>query len=96
MEGGMSMLVLVTAASVIFVAGISIVVPTLINIVGILGGRASGGAVALYAFILFVGASAGPVIAQLGKFEVVILILVGILIVSVALSLTIKIPSKGR
>jgi len=54
----MSTLVLVTVASVIFVAGISIVVPTLINIVGILGGRASGGAVALYAFILFVGAIA--------------------------------------
>ena len=94
LEWGMSTLVLVTVASVIFVAGISIVVPTLINIVGILGSQASGGAVALYAFILFVGASAGPVIGQLGEFEVVILILAGILLTSVVLSLTIKIPSE--
>lgn len=91
LEWGMSTLILVNVASVIFVAGISIVVPTLINIVGILGGQARGGAVALYAFILFLGASAGPVIAQLGTFEVVVLILAGILLVSVLLSLTIKI-----
>jgi len=94
LEWGMSTLVLVTVASVIFVAGISIVVPTLINIVGILGGQARGGAVALYAFILFLGASAGPVIAQLGTFEAVILILASILLISAHLSLTIKIPGN--
>lgn len=94
LEWGMSMPVFVTVASVIFVAGISIVIPTLINIVGILGGRASGGAVALYAFILFVGASVGPIVAQLGKFDVVIPILAGLQLVSVVLSLTIKIPSE--
>lgn len=94
LEWGMPTLVLVKVSSVIFVAGISIVSPALINIVGILGGQASGGAVALYAFILFVGASAGPMIAQVGKFEVVILILAGIMLISVLFALTIKIPSE--
>ncbi|SFG94094.1 Predicted arabinose efflux permease, MFS family [Desulfotomaculum arcticum] len=91
---GLSTLILVTVASVVFVAGISIIVPTLINIVGILGDQARGGAIALYSFILFVGASTGPIIAQLGAFKVVISILAGILLFSALLSLTIKVHGK--
>lgn len=93
LEWSMPTLALVTAASVIFVAGISLVNPTMINTVGILGGRASGGAVVMYSFILYVGASVGPMIAQLAKFGVVTLILAGLLSISMILSLTIKIPS---
>ncbi|PLR76158.1 MFS transporter [Bacillus sp. V3-13] len=49
--------------SVVFVAGISITVPTLISLVGQLGGAARGIAVSLYTFILFIGATLGPVVA---------------------------------
>jgi cyanate permease len=93
LERGMPTLALVTAASLIYVTGISTVNPTVINIVGILGGRSSGGAVALYSLILYIGASAGPMIAQLGNFGVVMLIFAGLLSASLALSLTIKMPA---
>ncbi|MDA1475178.1 MFS transporter [Bacillus changyiensis] len=49
--------------SVIFVAGISITVPTLISLVGQLGGESRGAAVTLYTFILFIGATLGPIVA---------------------------------
>lgn len=49
--------------SVIFVAGISLTVPTLISLVGQLGGQAQGIAVTLYTFILFIGATLGPIVA---------------------------------
>ncbi|MBP3040461.1 MFS transporter [Bacillaceae bacterium Marseille-Q3522] len=49
--------------SVIFVAGISLTIPTLISLVGQLGGQNQGIAVTLYTFILFIGATLGPIIA---------------------------------
>ncbi|MDQ0494433.1 MFS transporter [Paenibacillus brasilensis] len=49
--------------SVVFVAGISITVPTLILLIGNLAGEARGAAVTLYTFILFIGATLGPIIA---------------------------------
>lgn len=49
--------------SVIFVAGISITVPTLISLVGQLAGQARSIAVTLYTFILFIGATLGPIVA---------------------------------
>src|SRR5690625_3328615 len=51
--------------SVVFVTGIAITVPTLISIVGYLGGKNHSAAVSLYAFILFIGTSLGPIIAVL-------------------------------
>ncbi|WP_081468498.1 MFS transporter [Desulfosporosinus orientis] len=96
LEWAMPTVALITLASVVFVAGISIVVPTLINIIGILGKQARGGAVALYTFILFLGASAGPIIAALAGFKVISLVFVGILTSSTLLSLTLRIPKEGR
>ncbi|WAA09869.1 MFS transporter [Fervidibacillus albus] len=49
--------------SVIFVAGISITVPTLISLIGQLSGEVRGAAVSLYTFILFIGASLGPIVS---------------------------------
>lgn len=49
--------------SVVFVAGISITVPTLISLVGQLGGQSQGIAVTLYTFILFIGATLGPIVS---------------------------------
>lgn len=51
---------LLVAASVIFVAGVSITVPSLIALVGSLAPEQRGLAIALYTFTLFVGASLGP------------------------------------
>lgn len=51
------------AMSVVFVTGIAMTVPTLISLVGQLGGKNHGAAVSLYTFILFIGTSLGPIIA---------------------------------
>jgi predicted MFS family arabinose efflux permease len=49
--------------SVVFVTGIAITVPTLISLVGQLGGKIRGIAISLYTFILFLGASIGPILS---------------------------------
>lgn len=61
--GVSSYLLLLTFMTVIFVAGISITVPTLISLIGNLGGESRGIAVSLYTFILFIGATLGPIVA---------------------------------
>ncbi|MBV2218159.1 MAG: MFS transporter [Diaphorobacter sp.] len=54
------------AASVLFVAGIGISVPSLIaRVAGLADTPARGLAVALYTFVLFVGASLGPLLGQI-------------------------------
>lgn len=50
--------------SVLFVAGISLIVPTNINLVSTYGENRKGTAVLFNAFILFVGASIGPLLAS--------------------------------
>lgn len=50
--------------SVVFVAGISMTVPSLITVVGQLGGQSRGMSVAFYTFILFIGATLAPIIAM--------------------------------
>jgi predicted MFS family arabinose efflux permease len=54
---------LLTAASVVFVAGIAMAIPAIISRIGVLGSEARGTALALYAFFLFIGASIGPLLA---------------------------------
>lgn len=58
------------AASIVFVAGVSITVPSLIALIGSLAPTQRGLAIALYTFVLFVGASLGPqlppLVASLG------------------------------
>lgn len=75
--------------SILFVTGISITVPTLISLVGQLGGTARGAAVSLYTFILFIGATLGSVVtigllktgSYLLTFEVLALLLgVGLIV----------------
>lgn len=51
---------LLVAASIVFVAGISVTVPSIIALVGSLAPEKRGAAVAFYAFVLFIGASLGP------------------------------------
>jgi MFS family permease len=53
------------AASVLFVAGVGVSVPSLIaRVAGLADAPVRGLAVALYTFVLFVGASLGPWLAQ--------------------------------
>ncbi|WP_332699230.1 MFS transporter [Halalkalibacter lacteus] len=59
-----SNLSMLTIMSVIFVTGIAITVPTLISLVGQLGDQARGAAVSLYTFVVFIGASLGPIVAE--------------------------------
>lgn len=53
---------LYAAVSVIFVAGISLLVPSLISLIGEFGAPYRAIATSLYTFILFVGASLGPLL----------------------------------
>lgn len=54
---------LLVLMSVVFVAGIALVTPVIISIVSQLGGNARGSAISFNAFILFLGASTGPILA---------------------------------
>lgn len=54
---------LLIAISVVFVAGIALAVPSLVALVGQLGGKSRGIAVSVYTFILFAGTSLGPIIS---------------------------------
>ena len=51
--------------SILFVCGIAIIVPSMLALVGQLGGNEKGVATSIYTFILFIGASLGPIIATL-------------------------------
>lgn len=61
--GLISVLPLLVTVSVIFIAGIAIATPSLISLVGQLGGQSRGIAVSVYTFILFAGTSLGPIIS---------------------------------
>ncbi|MCH4176541.1 MAG: MFS transporter [Streptococcaceae bacterium] len=84
---------LLVTMSVIFVGGIALTVPTLISLVGQLGGEKHSLAVSLYTFILFIGAGLGPLLAvQLSKIEnytISLLILAFLLAIAWLISLTI-------
>lgn len=53
---------LLVLMSILFVAGIAVVTPVSISIVSQLGGSSRGSAISFNAFILFLGASAGPLL----------------------------------
>jgi len=61
--GLISNLALLVVMSIVFIAGIALAVPSLISLVGHLGGKSRGIAVSLYTFILFAGTSLGPIIS---------------------------------
>lgn len=65
LEAVSGQLLMVTIASGIFVAGISATVPALIALVGSIAPASKGAAIALYTFVLFVGASFGSIVTNL-------------------------------
>ncbi|GAA3407433.1 MFS transporter [Paenibacillus hodogayensis] len=81
--GLISNLTLLVAMSVIFIAGIALVGPALITLVGQLGGPLQGIAVSVYTFILFAGTSLGPIIAiqcmKTGSFPLTFILLAVVL-----------------
>ncbi|MDF2536382.1 MAG: major facilitator transporter, partial [Bacillales bacterium] len=93
-ESVMPTVSLITLFSVIFVAGLSISIATLIQVVGILGDHAKSSASVLYALLLNLGASAGPLILNFGNFRSVTLLLAVILTVSLIISVLIKVSAK--
>ncbi|MDF2564917.1 MAG: major facilitator transporter [Massilibacillus sp.] len=75
---------------VCFVAGIAITIPCLISLIGQLAGNDSGLAVTGYTFITFVGASVGPLVANVGEFKLVAILLVSILCIALGSILNIR------
>ena len=63
--GFSSHLWIIILMSLIFVCGIAIVVPSMLALVGQLGRNEKGIATSVYTFILFIGASIGPLLATL-------------------------------
>lgn len=61
--GMFSSLPVLIGMSVLFVAGIAISVPSLVSLIGQLGGKSRGIAVSVYTFILFSGTSLGPIVS---------------------------------
>lgn len=53
----------ITIMSVLYVAGISLIFPVIMVLIGELGGENRATAASLYAFILFIGATLGPMVA---------------------------------
>lgn len=98
--GFTSNLPLLIIMSVIFVTGIAVTVPTLISLVGQLGGHARGAAVSLYVFFVFIGASLGPIVAvallNTGSYLLTFETMALMLFIGIVISLVVKFtkPSK--
>lgn len=88
-------IIFIVVMSVTFVIGIAITVPTLISLIGQLGGAIRGAAVSVYTFILFLGASIGPIftfsILKSGNFLVAFLSLAIIMFIGVISTIFINI-----
>ncbi|WP_077211136.1 MFS transporter [Bacillus dakarensis] len=61
--------------SVLFVASISLLIPTIISLIGMLGALHRAKALSLYSFILLIGASVAPPVAMVLNFQVLLLLL---------------------
>ena len=73
------------AASVVYVAGVALAAPAMISLYGQVSAPNRGSGMALNGFILFVGTSAGPLLATSSPtFRTLVLILTGILAVALA------------
>jgi MFS family permease len=78
-----SVLWALAAASVIFVLGVATIVPSLISLVGSRGRASRAGALAINGLVVFVGASCGPLVAQLPiGFAALMLILAVLLMIA--------------
>jgi MFS transporter, YNFM family, putative membrane transport protein len=82
------------AMSIIYVFGISLIFPAIMVLIGELGGERRALANAFYAFILFIGAMLGPIVAiellQLFTYFTTFIILAFLLVIGLILSIFVK------
>ncbi|WP_270568233.1 MFS transporter [Bacillus sonorensis] len=92
-------LALLIVMSIVFVLGIAVATPSLISLIGQLGGEVRGLAVSIYTFILFIGASLGPiftaVLLKTAAASLLFLVLSLVLCFSIVLSFLINMKSKA-
>lgn len=85
--------------SVIFVAGIALIIPTMLALAGKLGGKQRGPATAVYTFFMFSGASIGPIAAtftlQSGLANLPFFLFAFVLLFGCFLIKFIQLPEKG-
>ncbi|MFT4414875.1 MFS transporter [Fredinandcohnia humi] len=81
---------LIAIFSIPFVAALSLLYPSIISIIGTIGQHNRGSAISLYSFTLLVGASIGPIIANVIDFPVLLLSLTGMFLLNLFLSLRIN------
>lgn len=55
--------VFMIAMSIVFVAGIAVAIPSLVSLIGELGGATKGAAISIYSFVVNFGAAIGPILA---------------------------------
>lgn len=82
--------------SIVYITGISIMIPVLISLVGLLAGDRRGAAITVYSLMLFIGASAGPQTAlslvKAGSSLSAFGVLAALLLVAFGLSCLIRVP----
>ncbi|RKQ33200.1 MFS transporter [Oceanobacillus halophilus] len=92
-------LALLITMSIIYVAGISITFPSIMMLVGNLGGKYRAIASSFYTFILFIGATLGPIISlnimKWGNFMLTMEVLALLLAIGLTGSFFIKIKDKS-
>lgn len=76
---------IITIGSIVFVTGISLVIPSVIQLIGIKAGKNRSFAISLYSFILLLGASVGSTIIFISSYYTQLLILATLLLISLAL-----------
>ncbi|MDC2865854.1 MFS transporter [Bacillus sp. BP-3] len=79
-----------SVTTIIFAAGISIVLPSIIFHIGQISGKKKGVAMALYTFTLFLGSSIGPYIGTKVIFKYVVLIIFSVLFLTILISLSLR------
>lgn len=92
--GMVSNVILLTVLSVVFVAGMAVATPNVIELIGQLGGKARGSALSIHTVVLFIGAGIGPILATnlltTGISSLPYLVMGIMLIIGVGLSFLIK------
>lgn len=90
-------MIVMIIASVVFVSGIAIAIPSLISLISELGGSARGAAVSIYTFVLFMGASIGPILTigllETGNYIVTFLALALCVLIGLLATFFIKVVS---
>ena len=80
--------------SVVFVFGITVSLPMVVSSIGTLAGKQSGNAMTLYTFVLFIGATVGPIVCnriiESGSYPLSFIFLAVVLGISFIISLIVR------